>query len=219
MLLIICVVQYLFSNSDVGAELASAAEEVVRHDLADDDCLCLLLDPGEMCNCRFSDPVVSLTTKPNSLGDPLVLLPKCSVKLARLPSSSSLPSRSYRLSRNKVPVLDQFGLSSLIFSILQVPVIYGSKSESDNEVGLFLPFGFRLELFNVQAFDIDSGSGESDMTQLSRIESESDMNKVPTMAIDWVFTHKYLGGVPVSLGQGWPGRDWCCGCVHLHAPR
>ena len=106
MLLIVCVVQDLGINSDGGAG-QDAAEEVVRHDLPDDDCLCLLLDPGDMCNCGFADPVESLTTKSNSLGDPLVLLPKCSVKLARLPSSSSLPSRSSRLSRNKVPVLDQ----------------------------------------------------------------------------------------------------------------
>ena len=96
MLLIICVVQDLVPNSDGGAELASAAEEVVRHDLADDDCLCLLLDPGDLCNCGFSDPVESLTTKSNSLGDPLVLLPTCSVKLARLKAPAS------RLSRNKV---------------------------------------------------------------------------------------------------------------------
>jgi hypothetical protein len=140
MLLIICVVQDLGLNSDGGAG-QDAAEEVVRHDLADDDCLCLLLDPGDLCNCGFADPVESLTTKSNSLGDPLVLLPRCSVKLARLPSSSSVPPRSSRLSRNKVPLLDQVGLSFLIFSALQVPVIYGSESGGDNEVGLFLPFG------------------------------------------------------------------------------
>jgi hypothetical protein len=144
MLLIICVVKDLVSNSDIGAELASAAEEVVRHDLADDDCLCLLLDPGDLCNCGFSDPLESLTTKPNSLGDSLVVLPECSVKLARLPASSMLPSKNCRPSRNKVPVLDQFGLCFLIFSILQVPVINGSESGSDNGVGLFLPFGFRF---------------------------------------------------------------------------
>jgi hypothetical protein len=141
MLLIICVVQDLVPNSDGGAGLAAAAEEVVWHNLADDDCLCLLLDPGDLCNCGFSDPVESLTTKSNSLGDSLVLLPKCSVKLARLPSSSSVPPRSSRLSRNKVPLLDQVGLSFLIFSALQVPVIDGSESGGDNEVGLFLPFG------------------------------------------------------------------------------
>ena len=89
------VVQDLGIHSDGGAGL-DADEVVVRHDLADADCLCLLLDPGDLCNCGFADPVESLTTKSNSVGDPLVLLPTCSVKLARLKAPGT------RLSRNKV---------------------------------------------------------------------------------------------------------------------
>ena len=82
------------------------AGDVVMHDLADDDCLCLLLDPGDLCNCGFSDPVASLLTKPNSRGVPLLKLPVCRVTLPRLPTLPSLLStRSSRLTRSQVLVL------------------------------------------------------------------------------------------------------------------
>ena len=68
------VFQDLGIHSDAGAGL----------DAADTDCLCLLLDPGDLCNCGFADPVESLNTRANSVGDPLVLLPSCSVNLTRL---------------------------------------------------------------------------------------------------------------------------------------
>jgi hypothetical protein len=80
------VVQDLGIHSDGGAGL----------DAADTNCLCLLLDPGDLCNCGFADPVESLNTRSNSVGDPLVLLPSCSVNLARLKAPGT------RLSRNKV---------------------------------------------------------------------------------------------------------------------
>ena len=83
------------------------AGDVVMHDLADDDCLCLLLDPGDLCNCGFANPVDSLQTTHNSQGDPLIQMPVCRVTLPRLPVSSPLPTRSSRLTRTKVPVLVQ----------------------------------------------------------------------------------------------------------------
>ena len=81
------------------------AGDVVMHDLNADDCLCLLLDPGGLCDCGFANPVASLQTTPNSQGDPLVQLPVCRVTLPRLSVSSLLPTRSSRLTRTKVLVL------------------------------------------------------------------------------------------------------------------
>ena len=78
------------------------------HDLNEVDCLCLMIDPGDLCNCGFSNPVESLKTTPNSQGDPLIQLPECCVTLPRLPVSSLLPTRSSRLTRTKVPVLVQW---------------------------------------------------------------------------------------------------------------
>ena len=75
LLLIICTVQDLVSN-----ELSAAADlctgEVVMHDLNKVDCLCLMINPGDLCNCGFSNPVESLKTTPNSQGDPLIQLPE-----------------------------------------------------------------------------------------------------------------------------------------------
>ena len=82
----VLAVQDLGVHSDGGAGL----------DAADTNCLCLLLDPGDLCNCGFADPVESLHTRSNSAGDPLVLLPSCSVNLARLKAPGT------RLLRNKV---------------------------------------------------------------------------------------------------------------------
>jgi hypothetical protein len=155
------------------------AGDVVMHDLAADDCLCLLLDPGDLCDCGFSDPVASLLTTPNSRGVPLVQLPVCRVTLPRLPSLSSLLStRSSRLTRSQVLVLVLWILT-LDLPNLQVPVIYGPDSGSDYEVGVLLPFCFQSQLPNFQAPDLDSGSGESGMTHLSGMESKSDFSEVP----------------------------------------
>ena len=129
--------------------LAAAADlcagDVVMHDLAADDCLCLLLDPGDLCDCGFSDPVASLQTTPNSRGVPLVQLPVCRVTLPRL--SSLLPTRSSRLTRSQVLVLVLWILT-LDLPNLQVPVIYGPDSGSDYEVSVLLPFCFQSQLPN-----------------------------------------------------------------------
>ena len=52
-------------------------------DAPDTGCLCLLYD-GDLCSCGSVDPVESLQTRSNRVGDSLVLLPSCSVSLARL---------------------------------------------------------------------------------------------------------------------------------------
>ena len=100
----VLAVQDLGVHSDGGAGL----------DAADTNCLCLLLDPGDLCNCGFADPVESLHTRSNSAGDPLVLLPSCSVNLTRLKAPGT------RLLRNKV-VFQWFnvGLSILIFLLFR----------------------------------------------------------------------------------------------------
>jgi hypothetical protein len=64
------------------------------------DCVCLLLEPDDLCDCHFSDPVATLTTPLNSQGDALVRLAECRVTLARRPSVHLLPDRT----RPKVPV-------------------------------------------------------------------------------------------------------------------
>ena len=46
------------------------------------DCLCLLLQPDDLCNCGFVDPVATLTTAKSSPGDALVQLAECRVSLA-----------------------------------------------------------------------------------------------------------------------------------------
>ena len=67
-------------------------------DAPDTSCLCLLID-GDLCSCGVLDPVESLLTRSNTVGDSLVLLPSCSVTLARLKAPGT------RLFRNKVIVL------------------------------------------------------------------------------------------------------------------
>ena len=100
-------------------------------DAADTDCLCLLLD-GDLCSCGFVDPVESLQTRSNTVGDSLVLLPSCSVNLARLKAPGT------RLSRNNVVVHgSSFGFNLDLY-VLQVPVKYVSESDGDDKVGLFL---------------------------------------------------------------------------------
>ena len=64
-------------------------------DAPDTGCLCLLYD-GDLCSCGSVDPVESLQTRSNRVGDSLVLLPSCSVSLARLKAPRT---------RNKVIVL------------------------------------------------------------------------------------------------------------------
>ena len=89
---------------------------------------------GDLCSCGFLDPVGTLQTRSNTVGDSLVLLPSCSVNLARLKAPGT------RLSRNKVIVHgSRFG-SNLDLYALQVPVKYVSESDGDDKVGLFLPF-------------------------------------------------------------------------------
>ena len=68
------------------------------------DCVCLLLEPDDLCDCHFSDPVATLTTTRNSQGDALVRLAECRVTLARRPSVHLLPDRTTRLTRPKVHV-------------------------------------------------------------------------------------------------------------------
>ena len=67
-------------------------------DAPDTSCLCLLMD-GDLCSCGSVDPVESLQTRSNTVGDSLVLLPSCSVNLARLKAPGT------RVFRNKVIVL------------------------------------------------------------------------------------------------------------------
>jgi hypothetical protein len=64
-------------------------------DAPDTGCLCLLYE-GDLCSCGSVDPVESLLTRSNRVGDSLVLLPSCSVSLARLKAPRT---------RNKVIVL------------------------------------------------------------------------------------------------------------------
>ena len=74
------------------------------HDLNSLKCLCLLLEPDDLCDCQFVNPVSSLRTFLSSQGDALVQLSECRVTLARLPLSHQLPDRSTKLSRSQVPV-------------------------------------------------------------------------------------------------------------------
>ena len=73
------------------------------HDLNSLECLCLMLEPDDLCDCQLADPVASLRTSLSSQGDALVQLSECRVTLARLPLSHQLPDRSCRLSRSQVP--------------------------------------------------------------------------------------------------------------------
>jgi hypothetical protein len=57
------------------------------------------------------------------------------------------------------------------------------------------------------------------MTHLSGMESESDLSEVPTMANVLGVYSRYLGGGPVSLGEGYPEQDRCGGSVRLRARR
>ena len=54
------------------------------------ECLRLLLQPNDLCNCGFVDPVATLTTAKSRQGDALVQLAECCVSLARLPLAHQL---------------------------------------------------------------------------------------------------------------------------------
>ena len=83
---------------DVGQDPRVHPDEDGGLDAPDTSCLCLLID-GDLCSCGSVDPVESLQTRANTVGDSLVLLPSCSVSLARLKAPGT------RLRRNKVIVL------------------------------------------------------------------------------------------------------------------
>ena len=69
------------------------------------NCLCLLLQPDDLCNCGFVDPVATLTTDKSRQGDALVQLAECRVSLARFPLAHQLADRPTRLTRSQVKAL------------------------------------------------------------------------------------------------------------------
>jgi hypothetical protein len=71
-------------------------------DAPDTGCLCLLYD-GDLCSCGSVDPVESLQTRSNRVGDSLVLLPSCSVSLPTmsLVGPVMMPCRYCKCSRTE----------------------------------------------------------------------------------------------------------------------
>ena len=139
------------------------------------ECLCLLFEPDDLCNCNFVDPVASLTTAKSSQGDAHVQLAECRVSLARLPRAHQLPDRPTRLTRSQV--------TDLLLNLLLSNSNFRFLSPMPPTLGVTVMYVFFLLSYPVSTFlfqDRDfSDSGESDMTGLSGLESVSESSEVP----------------------------------------
>ena len=107
----------------LGPEQPLTADQGINscNDVNSIDCLGLLLQPDDLCNCGFVDPVATLTTAKSSPGDALVQLAECHVSLARLSLAHQLADRPTRLTRDHVTDLGKKKVSVgdlLEFSVL-----------------------------------------------------------------------------------------------------